>query len=72
MAVHHLGLSFVLPAAVFPGSASLGRVLVHAVILIVEAGALIATTFSINSMFATANKARAEAEQAVEAARRRQ
>ena len=67
VAIHHLGLSFLLPAAVFPGSASLGRVVVHAVILIVEAGALIATTFSINSMFATANKARAEAEQAVEA-----
>ena len=69
VAVHHLGLSFLLPQAVFPGSASLGRVVVHAVILIVEAGALIATTFSVNNMFATANKARAEAEQAVEAAR---
>ncbi|WP_421739006.1 methyl-accepting chemotaxis protein [Caulobacter sp.] len=69
VAVHHLGLSFLLPQAVFPGSASLGRVIVHAVILIVEAGALIATTFSVNSMFATANNARAEAEQAVEAAR---
>ncbi|WP_419320176.1 methyl-accepting chemotaxis protein [Caulobacter sp. ErkDOM-E] len=69
VAVHHLCLSFLLPAAVFPGSASLGRVLVHAVILIVEAGALIATTFSVNAMFAAANKARAEAEQAVEVAR---
>jgi methyl-accepting chemotaxis protein len=69
VAVHHLSLSFLLPQAVFPGSASLGRVVVHAVILIVEAGALIATTFSINSMFANANKARAEAELAVEAAR---
>jgi hypothetical protein len=40
VAVHHLGLSYLLPSAVFPGSASLGRVIVHAVILIIEAGAL--------------------------------
>ncbi|MFC4440706.1 methyl-accepting chemotaxis protein [Caulobacter henricii] len=66
VAVHHLVLSFMLPQAVFPGSASLGRVIVHAAILIVEAGALIATTFSINAMFDSANKARAEAEKAVE------
>jgi methyl-accepting chemotaxis protein len=69
VAVHHLSLSFLLPQAVFPGSASLGRVIVHAVILIAEAGALIATTFSVNAMFAAANKARAEAEQAVAVAR---
>jgi methyl-accepting chemotaxis protein len=69
VAVHHLGLSFLLPAAVLPGSASLGRVIIHAAILIVEAGSLIATTFSVNNMFFTANKARAEAEQAVAAAR---
>jgi methyl-accepting chemotaxis protein len=62
VAVHHLGLSYLLPAAVFPGSASLGRVIVHAVILIIEAGALIAVTSSVNSMFAVANHARAKAE----------
>ncbi len=69
VAVHHLGLSYLLPSAVFPGSASLGRVIVHAVILIVEAGALIAVTASVNSMFAIATKARAKAEAAVGEAR---
>ena len=69
VAVHHLGLSYLLPSAVFPGSASLGRVIVHAVILIVEAGALIAVTASVNSMFAVATSARAKAEDAVGEAR---
>ncbi|RYG76057.1 MAG: methyl-accepting chemotaxis protein, partial [Alphaproteobacteria bacterium] len=40
VAVHHLVLSFVLPDLVFPGSADLGRVIFHAVILIVEAAVL--------------------------------
>ncbi|HJV43657.1 methyl-accepting chemotaxis protein [Caulobacter sp.] len=65
VAVHHLGLSYLLPQAVFPDSASLGRVIVHAVILIVEAGALIAVTASVNNMFAMAQSARAKAEGAV-------
>jgi methyl-accepting chemotaxis protein len=69
VAVHHLGLSYLLPSAVFPGSASLGRVIVHAVILIVEAGALITITASVNSMFAVNHKARAKAEAAVGEAR---
>ena len=37
IAVHHLVLNFMLTAAVFPGDASLGRVLLHAVVLAVEA-----------------------------------
>ena len=69
VAVHHLGLSYLLPSAVFPGSASLGRVIVHAVILIVEAGALIAVTASVNNMFAVASSERAKAEDAVGEAR---
>jgi methyl-accepting chemotaxis protein len=69
VAVHHLGLSYLLPAAVFPGSASLGRVIVHAVILIVEAGALIAISSSVNQMFAVSASALAKAEAAVEEAR---
>ncbi|PVM91232.1 methyl-accepting chemotaxis protein [Caulobacter radicis] len=69
VAVHHLALSYLLPTAVFPGSASLGRVLVHAVILIVEAGALIAATFSIHRVIALAERARAKAEAAMQEAR---
>ncbi|MFC3079929.1 methyl-accepting chemotaxis protein [Phenylobacterium terrae] len=44
VALHHLTLSFVLPSLVFYGSGDLSRVLLHAVILIVEAAALIWST----------------------------
>jgi methyl-accepting chemotaxis protein len=40
-AVHHLALSFVAPALVFSGGGDLGRVLLHAGILVIEAGVLI-------------------------------
>jgi methyl-accepting chemotaxis protein len=69
VAVHHLGLSYLLPQAVFPGSASLGRVIEHAVILVAEASALIATTASVNAMFQAATAARAKAEAAAGEAR---
>ncbi|HET6308584.1 MAG TPA: methyl-accepting chemotaxis protein [Rhodopila sp.] len=38
--VHHLVLNFVAPFLLFTGSSSLGRVLLHAVVLVIEAGAL--------------------------------
>ncbi len=41
VALHHLVLNFLLPAAIYPGGADFGRVLVHAVVLIAEAGVLI-------------------------------
>jgi len=68
VAVHHLGLSFLLPMAVFPGAANLGRVIVHAVILIVEAITLIGVTMSVNAMFQMADSARRKAEDAMSAA----
>jgi methyl-accepting chemotaxis protein len=40
-AVHHLALSFVAPALVFSGGSDLGRVFLHAGILVIEAGVLI-------------------------------
>jgi methyl-accepting chemotaxis protein len=40
VAVHHLALNFLLPAAIYPGGADFGRVVVHAVILVSEAGVL--------------------------------
>jgi len=72
VAVHHLGLSFLLPMAVFPNDANLGRVIVHAAILIVEAGTLIGVTMSVNAMFEAADSARRKAEDAMSAARRAQ
>ncbi len=52
VAIHHLVLSYIVPAAVFSGSASLGRVALHAVILTVEAGILIWVTANLSGMFA--------------------
>ena len=40
VALHHLALNFVLPAAVYPGGSDLGRVALHAFILSIEAGVL--------------------------------
>ncbi len=40
IAVHHLALNFVLPALVFPGGADITRVIFHAVVLVLECGAL--------------------------------
>lgn len=68
VAVHHLGLSFILPMAVFPGAASLGRVIVHAVILIIEAITLIGVTVSVSSMFKANDAARRTTEEAMAAA----
>ena len=65
VAVHHLLLSYALPAAVFPGAANLGRVILHAVILIVEAGVLIAIAVNLDRMFKALAVRNEEARQAV-------
>jgi methyl-accepting chemotaxis protein len=41
VAVHHLALFFAVPYAVFPGNSDLSRVVLHAVILLLEAGILL-------------------------------
>ena len=64
VAVHHLVLSFVLPDLVFPGSADLGRVIFHAVILIVEAAVLTWSASSVTSMFAANALSQAKADEA--------
>jgi methyl-accepting chemotaxis protein len=64
VAVHHLTLSFLLPAAVFPGGGDIARVLIHAVILVVEAAVLIWAAIQIVQMFATSAQAVARAEEA--------
>jgi methyl-accepting chemotaxis protein len=53
VAVHHLSLNFLLPAAVFPGGGDLARVVLHAVILIAEAVTLMWLCHSIVHMFAS-------------------
>ena len=56
-AVHHLGLFLLIPAAVFPGETDLSRVVLHAVILILEAGVLVALGHSLSSAFAQNDEA---------------
>ncbi len=72
VAAHHLLLSFILPAAVFPGGGDIERVLIHAAILLVEAGVLIWVGANLVRMFersaemlAAASQARERAERAV-------
>jgi len=47
VAVHHLALNFLLPAAVFPNGGDFFRVVLHAVIVLVEAGVLIWVSFNM-------------------------
>jgi methyl-accepting chemotaxis protein len=64
VALHHLVLNFALPAAIYPGGADLGRVVLHAVILLIEAAVLIALAFKLSQLFATAASKTSEAEAA--------
>jgi methyl-accepting chemotaxis protein len=61
VALHHLVLNFMIPAAVFPGGADFGRVVFHALILIVEAGVLIWVAHQLAQLFVTQKTAEAEA-----------
>ncbi|MDC7683153.1 methyl-accepting chemotaxis protein [Asticcacaulis sp. BYS171W] len=63
VAVHHLGLNFLLPAAVFPTSQpDLLRVVLHAVILVLQTSLLVWLVMTLERSFA-------EADDALEAAR---
>lgn len=64
LALHHLALNFILPAAVYPGGADLGRVILHAIILLIEAGVLIWLAQTLSNLFATAAEKTAEAKAA--------
>lgn len=62
VALHHLTLNDILPAAVYPGGADLGRVILHASILLIEAGILIWLAHTLSHLFETAAQKSAEAE----------
>lgn len=68
IALHHLILNFAVPAWVFPEGAQFSRVILHAVVVIVEAGVLIWSCRSLYSTLANAETARKEAEEAAKAA----
>ena len=56
-AFHHLGLSFTLPAVVFPGQVNFAQIPIHAVILLAEAGVLVAIVRALIDAFAKTDKA---------------
>jgi methyl-accepting chemotaxis protein len=64
VALHHLVLNFVFPAAVYPGGSDFGRVIVHAVILLIEASVLVALALKLSQLFDTTARKTAEAETA--------
>jgi methyl-accepting chemotaxis protein len=64
VALHHLALNFVLPAALYPGGGDFGRVVLHAIILLIEAGVLTGLAFKVSQLFAMAEQKTAEAEAA--------
>jgi methyl-accepting chemotaxis protein len=63
-ALHHLVLNFVLPAAVFPGGGDFLRVVLHAVIVVLECAVLIWLTHSITALFERSGAAEAAAREA--------
>lgn len=64
VALHHLVLNFMLPAALYPGGGNVGRVMLHALILLFEACVLTAVAFKLGQLFETAARKTAEAETA--------
>lgn len=67
IAVHHLVLNFILPAAVFPDGFDLGRVFLHAVIVVLETGALAWLAYQLAGLFTLTQQALAETEAARQA-----
>ncbi len=64
-AVHHLLLNFLLPAALYPGGTDVGRVLLHAAMVVLETGVLVWLTCQMSNLIAVSGSAL----QAAEAAR---
>ncbi|MEP2578603.1 MAG: methyl-accepting chemotaxis protein, partial [Roseibium sp.] len=64
VAVHHLVLNFALPWAVFPGGSDFARVVLHAVVIVAEVGALWWMTGNLANAFESSDQARHEAEAA--------
>jgi methyl-accepting chemotaxis protein len=64
ISLHHLGLNVVLPAALYPGGSDFLRVVVHAVVVIVEVAMLMLIGQTIRRAFMAAQEARRAAETA--------
>jgi signal transduction histidine kinase/ActR/RegA family two-component response regulator len=61
VALHHLLLNFVIPAAIYPGGSDPGRVVLHVGVLAIEAGVLIWLAQQLERLFTTAEHKTAEA-----------
>lgn len=57
VAVHHILFYVAIPHAVFPGSSDFTRVLMHAVVLVLQSGSLIALTHTVVSAFVASDRA---------------
>jgi methyl-accepting chemotaxis protein len=57
VAIHHISLNFLYTAAVLNGGADFGRVVTHAVILLIETGALISLTHQLGKAFSAGSEA---------------
>lgn len=64
IALHHLGLNLLLPAAVYPDGANLSRVVLHAVIVVVETAVLVWLSLQLASLFTVSSRSVAAAEAA--------
>jgi methyl-accepting chemotaxis protein len=62
--LHHLALNFLLPAAIFPGGGDFGRIVLHATILLIEAGVLGWLALKLSHLFEMTAEKTAEAEAA--------
>src|SRR5690606_10345126 len=69
VALHHLGLNFLYAAAVFPDGADFLRVVLHAVVVVIETAALVWVTFRLTQAFAGAEEALSRAQAAEAEAR---
>ena len=64
VALHHLTLNFLLPAAVYPGGSDFGRVVLHAMVVVFESAILIWLPYKLSMMFELMAEKTAEAEAA--------
>jgi methyl-accepting chemotaxis protein len=63
ISVHHLGLNFVLPEAIYPGGSDFFRVSVHAIAVVIETAMLVFIGHTIRKSFAAADEALRVAEE---------
>ncbi|MEX2629383.1 MAG: methyl-accepting chemotaxis protein [Tistlia sp.] len=70
IALHHLGFNFLYAAAVFPGGADFFRVVLHAVIVVVETAVLVWMTFQLNRALTSSEAALGRAQAAEAEAKR--